>query len=387
MLRTFKVEKYHTEIVSKATLFKVLKHLNKRNIKTPFLLVDREKVREKASLIGRNIRNSTVFYAVKANPDIEIIKFAHKLGMGFEIASEGELKLLASIGVSPEKIISSNPVKSLKFLKMAASYKVDYFSYDSVDEVNKLARFLPGCSVYVRLSVPNEGSEWPLSKKFGVEMDEAVELLSYAGEKGLRPVGITFHVGSQCTNIYNWNTALDKARALWDLAERKGIRLNLLNIGGGYPIKYTKNVVDVDAIDKNVDKLIYGKFPHDIRVFIEPGRAVVGDAGVFVTSVIGKARRGGEDWLYIDVGVFNGLMESVGGIKYSYIVETSNEKKQKKEWTITGPSCDSFDVIDKEVSLPEPDIGGLVLILSSGAYTISYASEFNGFAIPKTILI
>ncbi|MDI6744726.1 MAG: type III PLP-dependent enzyme [Thermodesulfovibrionales bacterium] len=387
MPRTFKVEKYHTDIVSKSTLFKALKYLDRKNIETPFLLMDREKVKEKASLIGQNIRNSTVFYAVKANPDIEVIKLADKLGMGFEIASEGELKLLSSIGVEPERIISSNPVKTFKFLKMAASYGVNYFAYDSEDEVDKMVKLLPGCNVYVRLSVPNEGSEWPLSKKFGVEIDKAAELLLYAKEKGLNPVGVTFHVGSQCTNIYNWNSALDKARALWDIAEEKGIRLSLLNIGGGYPIKYTKNVVDVDAIEKNVDRLIREKFPRDVRIFIEPGRAVVGDAGIFVTSVIGKANRGDDNWLYIDVGVFNGLMESVGGIKYSYIVETSRQARHKKKWTIAGPSCDSFDVIDKNVGLPEPETGELILILSGGAYTISYASEFNGFSIPKTILI
>ncbi len=387
MPRTFKVEKYHTDIVSKSTLFKALKYLDRKNIETPFLLMDREKVKEKASLIGQNIRNSKVFYAVKANPDIEVIKLADKLGMGFEIASEGELKLLSSIGVEPERIISSNPVKTFKFLKMAASYGVNYFAYDSEDEVDKMARLLPGCNVYVRLSVPNEGSEWPLNKKFGVEIDKAAELLFYAGEKGLNPVGVTFHVGSQCTNIYNWNSALDKTRALWDIAERKGIKLSLLNIGGGYPIKYTKNVVDVDAIEKNADRLIREKFPRDVKILIEPGRAVVGDAGIFVTSVIGKANRGDDNYLYIDVGVFNGLMESVGGITYSYIVETSRQTRYKRKWTVAGPSCDSFDVIDKNVNLPEPEIGGLMLILSGGAYTISYASEFNGFSIPKTILI
>ncbi len=385
--RIFKVEKFHTGIVPKSTLFKVLKYLDKENIETPFLLMDREKVKEKVSIIGQNIKNSKVFYAVKANPDDEIIKLADELNMGFEIASEGELKMLSSIGVKPERIISSNPVKSLKFLKMAASYGVNYFSYDSVDEVDKLVRFVPGCNVYVRLSVPNEGSEWPLSKKFGIELDDAATLLSYAKNKGLNPVGITFHVGSQCTNIYNWNTALDKANALWKIAERNGIRLNLLNIGGGYPIKYTKNVVNVETIEKNVNTLIYEKFPMDTEIFIEPGRAVVGDAGIFVTSVIGKARRADENWLYIDVGVFNGLMESVGGIKYSYLVEGSRQTKYKKKWTIAGPSCDSFDVIDKDVALPEPVVGNMILILSSGAYTISYASEFNGFSIPKTILL
>ena len=387
MLRTFKVDKFHAGIVSESTLFKTLRYLDKERIETPFLLIDKDKVREKASLIGRHIKKSRVFYAVKANPDIEILRYLNKLNMNFEIASEGELEILSSIGVKPSRIISSNPVKSLKFLRIAASYGVNSVSFDSAEEVDKLAEFIPHCNVYVRLSVPNEGSEWPLSKKFGVELDEAAHLLSYARDKGLNPVGVTFHVGSQCTNIYNWNIALDKAKTLWDLAKKKGIRLKLLNIGGGYPIRYTKNVIGIEAIEKNVNSLIFERFPGDIEVHIEPGRAVVGDAGIFVTTVIGKAKRDDEDWVYLDVGVFNGLMESVGGIKYSYIVESHKQTRPRKQWTVAGPSCDSFDVIDKNVTLPEPQVGSLMLILSSGAYTVSYASEFNGFSIPRTILI
>ncbi len=387
MLKSFKIEKYHAGIVSRTTLFKALQYLDNEKIITPFLLIDSEKIREKVALIGRHIKNAKLFYAVKANPDIKVIKFLNKLKTGFEIASEGELELLSSIGVEASRIISSNPVKSLKFLKLAASYGVDRFSFDSPDEVDKLMKYIPGCSVYIRLSVPNEGSEWPLSKKFGVELDNALELLLYAGKRGLKPAGITFHVGSQCTNAYSWNIALDKAKALWDMAGKKGLKLKLLNIGGGYPINYTKNVVGIEAIERNINTLIYERFPEDIDIYMEPGRAVVGDAGIFVSTVIGKAKREDEEWLYIDVGVFNGLMESVGGIKYSYIVESNKQVRSRKLWTMAGPSCDSFDVIDKNVLLPEPEVGNLVLILSSGAYTISYASEFNGFSIPRTILI
>ncbi len=387
MLRTFKIEKSQAGIIPESTLFKTLRYLDKEKIETPFLLIDGDKVREKTSMIGRYIRNAKVFYAVKANPDIKILRYLNKLMLGFEIASEGELEMLSSIGVEPSRIISSNPVKSLKFLDIAASYGVNRFSFDSEEEVKKLARVIPGCSVYVRLSVPNEGSEWPLSKKFGLELEEALSLLLYAKDMGLNPVGITFHVGSQCTNIYNWNIALDKAKNLWDAAMKKGLKMSLLNIGGGYPIRYTKNVISIEAIEKNVNNLIYERFPEDIEIHIEPGRAVVGDAGVFVATVIGKAMRGDKDWLYIDVGVFNGLMESVGGIKYSYIVETHKQTGARKQWTVAGPSCDSFDVIDKNVTLSDPQVGDLILILSSGAYTVSYASEFNGFSIPKTILI
>jgi ornithine decarboxylase len=384
MAHTFRLDKTHTDIASRSTLQKALKFLNKTDIEPPYLLMDKSKIKKKVNLIGKKIKNSKVFYAVKAHPDIEILKLINHLGIGFEIASEGELNILSALGVSKDRIVSSNPIKSFRFLKMASEYGISHFAVDAKDEILKLQKFSPGCKVYVRLSVPNEGSEWPLSKKFAAELDEAEELLVFAKKKGLRPVGITFHVGSQCTNMYSWNTALDKAKTLWERAEKKGIKLSLLNIGGGYPIRYTKNVIDIDTIDKNINRLIYEKFPKNTQIFIEPGRAVVGDAGIFVSRVIGKAKRSDENWLYLDVGVFNGLMESLGGIKYSYIVEGS---KEVKRWTLAGPSCDSFDVFDRDILLPDPEVGNLVLILSSGAYTISYASEFNGFSIPKTILI
>ncbi|MBI5641097.1 MAG: type III PLP-dependent enzyme [Nitrospirae bacterium] len=384
MKNRFRIDRSHTEIIKKSMIAKVRAFLKSTDLEPPYLLIDKTRLQRKAHSIGRNIKNSKVFYAVKANGDIEILKLINRMGLGFEIASEGELESLASIGVDKEKIITSNPIKSFRFLRSAAEYGVPYYSFDSKDEVRKLRDYVPGCNVYVRLSVPNEGSEWPLSKKFGVELDAAEELLLYARKKGLKPIGLTFHVGSQCTNIYNWNSALDKAKILWDRMAKEGIKLSVLNIGGGYPIRYRKSVVDISSIDKNINSLIYEKFPRNTQIFIEPGRAVVGDAGVFVSKVIGRAKREDEDWLYIDVGVFHGLMESVGGIKYSYIVQGS---KQVRKWTLAGPSCDSFDVIDRDIFLPEPEIGDLVLILSSGAYTTSYASEFNGFSIPKTILI
>jgi len=388
MLRSFTIEDFHAEIIPKSTLLKVLTYIDREKIQTPFILIDTERIKENISIIGKNIHNSKVFYALKANPDVAIAGLVNEQGIGFEIASEGELRILSSLDIGPSRIISSNPVKSVKFLEMAADFGVKYFAFDSIDEVEKIAKYAPGSYVYVRLSVPNEGSEWPLSKKFGVEIDDAVGLLSHAKHKGLTPVGVTFHVGSQCKNPYNWNIAIDKAKILWDRAERKGIKLTLLNIGGGYPINYRKIEINIEEIERNINKLISEKFSEKLEVHIEPGRAVVGDAGVLVSSVIGKAKRYDEDWLYIDVGVFNGLMESLGGIRYTYIIENYKQHDgDKKRWTIAGPSCDSFDVIDRNVSLPEPDVGCLILILSSGAYTASYASEFNGFSIPKNILI
>jgi ornithine decarboxylase len=372
------------EGIKKSTWNKVLDYIAMSDEPPPYLLMDKEVIREKVSQIGKTIRNAKVFYAVKANPDIEVCRFLAEMGLGFEIASEGELRILAEIGVAPERIITSNPMKTFRFMEEAVAYGVNYFAYDSKAEVDKMARYSPGANVYVRLVVPNEGSEWPLSKKFGVEIEEAAELLIYARDKGLTPVGITFHVGSQCNNPYNWQSAVDKARELWETAEAAGITLRMLDIGGGYPIRYTKNVAEIETIEKKIDKSLRQRFSEDIEIYIEPGRAVVGDSGVFVGTVIGKTKRGDENWLYIDVGVFNGLMESVGGIRYNYIVGARGEAKS---WTVCGPSCDSMDVIDKGVELPEPEVGNRILIPSAGAYTLSYASEFNGFSIPIAILI
>ena len=312
---------------------------------------------------------------------VEVLKAC---GIGFEVASEGELDMLMSMGIAPERIITSNTVKTPRFIERAFTYGVRYFAFDSDAEIRKLAQYAPGSHVYVRLSVPNEGSEWPLSKKFGVETEPAYKLLLMARETGLDPAGITFHVGSQCTNIYSWDSALSKAKLLWDMAASNGIKLKLVNIGGGYPVNYTKSVVDIPTIEKRVNRILNENFPKDIEILIEPGRAIVGDAGIFVSTVIGKASRGDENWLYIDLGVFSGLMESVGGIKYTYIVESN---KAVKKWTVAGPTCDSFDVMDRAVEIPEPEVGGRLIILAGGAYTTSYASVFNGFSVPKTILI
>ncbi|MBF0458321.1 MAG: type III PLP-dependent enzyme [Nitrospirae bacterium] len=388
MVKSFKIEDAAAKLVGKSTLLKTLNYIDTGGLKTPVLLMDGDRIKHNISTVGRGIDGCKVFYAVKANPSVEVLRLLSGLDVGFEISNQGELNVLSDLGVSPERIISSNPVKSTDFIKSAYSYGVRYFSYDSPAEIEKLSQHAPNSNLYVRLAIPNEGSEWPLSKKFGVEVENALTLLTEAKANNLNPIGITFHVGSQCNNIYNWNIALDKAHLLSDMARDAGITISLINIGGGYPIKYTKSVLNVEAIEKHINKLIKERFSDgSIAIHLEPGRAVVGDAGIMVARVTGKADRLDGRWLYIDAGVFNGLMESIGGIKYTYVTETRSTTGIKDNWTLAGPSCDSFDVIDKNVQLYEPEVGDIILILSGGAYTISYASEFNGCTIPKTVIV
>ena len=400
MVRKFNISDFHKRIISKKILFKVLTYIDKNpDLHTPLLLIDRDKLLHNAKLVGSLIPNCKVFYAVKANSDIRLLEIIKHIGLGFEIASIGELELLKKLEIPPDKIITSNPVKSPHFIQSLYEYGVKYFVFDSTSELEKLEKWAPGCYGYVRITVPNEGSEWPLSKKFGVELDTAFELIKRANDsKIIFPIGVTFHVGSQCLNPYNWYIAIDKAKRLFDMCLEKRIKLKILNIGGGYPISYTKIAPNIREVEEKISSYVTEKFDNDIEIFIEPGRAIVGDAGIMVCRIIGTAKRDYENWLYLDVGIFNGLMEAIGGINYLYIFEQTLSVQQKydkesffdkyKKWTIAGPSCDSMDVIEKNVYIStDPKTGQFVLIPSAGAYTVSYASEFNGFPIPKVKII
>ncbi len=223
---------------------------------TPFLVIDKDVIRHKCIEFKETIGQARLFYALKANPHKRIVKLLLELGVGFEISSQEELSFLLSQGVSPQRLISSNPVKTEGFIKAACAGGVEFLAFDSHAEIAKLVQFAPGSKVYVRLSVSNEGSQWPLSRKFGVDAEEAVGLLIEAEKRGLDPCGVTFHVGSQCTEEATWIRALEKSKEVWDLAESHGLRLRMLNIGGGFPINYTSRAPSIVRIIKLVKGVI-----------------------------------------------------------------------------------------------------------------------------------
>jgi len=351
---------------------------------TPLLIMDRGVLEQSYDELRRELPDADIHYALKANPDRSLAEFLSVLGAGFEISSEGELDLLLKLGIPRNKIITSNPVKPPGFIKKAHSAGVNLFAFDSLSELKKLATDAPGSRVCLRLSVSNEGSEWPLSRKFGVETEQAIELLVQAEGMGLEPAGITFHVGSQCTNPDSWVKAIEKSRYVWEAVGRKGITLRVLNLGGGFPIRYTKPVPPAGDIASAIKNAVRSMFPEGVELLVEPGRVLVGEAGILVTTVIGKAERDGQKWLYLDVGVFNGLMESIGGIRYPMAAARNGATTP---WVLAGPSCDSFDTIASDVILPELEIGDILYIMSAGAYTTAYASHFNGFPVPRTLLV
>ncbi len=373
---------------------KLKKHHNSAEIITPALILDKEIIRKKYQEIKDSIAGVKVFYAMKSNPTIDILRLLKDMDSGFEIASVNELQDLLNLGVDPKKIITSNTNKIPGFIKKAHEAGVEYFAYDSEQEIDKISEHAPGAKVYLRIIVDNTGSDWPLSKKFGADSSRALDLLKYAQNSKVIPYGITFHVGSQCLNPLNWSNALITTAEIFNLAKKNGINLKLINLGGGIPVQHLKKTPLISEIKHQIEKTLkdgFGDYP-DLELFIEPGRAVIGDSGNLVTSVILKAARGSENWLYIDVGVFNGLMESIEGFSYEIVSEKEltglTHKDDLIPYTIAGPSCDSVDTMFKEYYLPKDlTVGDKLYIINAGAYTLSYASRFNGFDPPRVHFI
>ena len=360
-----------------------------RDLATPYLLIDLAHVRANARRLQSAFPSADLFYAVKANPHPAVLRALAAAGCGFEISSEGELDQVLAVGGS-STIISSNPIKAPRFVGRAARAGVTAFAVDSPDELGKIAREAPGSGVYVRLLVDNSGSEWPLARKYGVGPSEAVNLLVQAADCGLIPRGTTFHVGSQCRVSASWAAALDVTAEVWENAAARGLALDFLSIGGGFPIQHLRPIPALEEIAEAVQHHIAARFPRDVYLSLEPGRALVGDAAILGASVIGKAQRHDGRWVYLDVGIFNGLMEAIDGFSYEIITATndrSGDHLPRQNVVLAGPSCDSVDVIAESVAMADVAVGDRVQILNAGAYTLSYASHFNGWPPPAVHLL
>ncbi|MDY0040537.1 MAG: type III PLP-dependent enzyme [Desulforhabdus sp.] len=350
---------------------------------TPYLLIDLDKIRQQCRLLRQLMEYADIYYAVKANPARRIVQTAFEEHCGLEISSETELQQAIELGVPPNRIISSNPVKKPSFISALHDYGVDRLAFDSKVEVDKIKHCAPKSRLYLRLRIDNAGSDWPLSGKFGVDGSEAISLLSYAAAQGLTPYGLTFHVGSQCLNIENWEKALLLcSRIIEQVADR--LPLEMVNLGGGLPIQHTKPIPQLADIVSVIAHARNELFGNHVTFLIEPGRFLVGEAATLATTVVGKAQRGSENWLYLDAGVFNGLMETVERFSYDFEFDV-DESREKKVFTIAGPTCDSLDTMFVGRLIPDLEVGDKLYVKHAGAYTNAYASHFNGFA-PPTVL-
>ncbi len=366
--------------------------LNELGLETPFLATDCAEVAARLDAFNAAMPSIRPYFALKCNAAQPVLATLADGGAGFEIASVYELDPLQAVGVHPADVLFSNTVKPEQHIRAAAARGVWRFALDSEGELRKLAVAAPRSAVYVRLNVEDSHSLFPLSRKFGTSPDEAIRLLRMASEVGLSPYGLTFHVGSQCTDPSMYARAIERCGLVMRRLDQYGMRIEMLDIGGGMPATYSDPVPDIRAVGEAVDAAM-ARLPYRPSLLAaEPGRFLVAESSVLVSTVIGVAHRGGERWAYIDVGGYNGLMEAIQtGGRWLFPVRTSrpdDTTAKAAPFNVTGPTCDSSDTMFYGVELPETlEAGDRLYIGSTGAYTLSYASNFNGFPLPSQVFV
>ncbi|HEV2188350.1 MAG TPA: type III PLP-dependent enzyme [Stellaceae bacterium] len=361
---------------------------------TPCLIVDLDIVGKAYDLLRRYLPNASVYYAVKANPARDIVAMLAKKGSSFDVASPSEIALCLDNGATAERLSFGNTIKKERDIAAAYAAGIRLFAFDSEAELGKLARVAPGARVFCRILVSCDGADWPLSRKFGCTPEMAVTLLSRARDFGLDPYGVSFHVGSQQTDLNQWDGAIGAAARMFSLLAEADINLRMVNIGGGFPAQYRGEVSPIANYAAAVTTALTRHFGNHLpEVIVEPGRSLVGDAGVIQSEVVLISDKGdgdGKRWIYLDVGKFNGLAETMDeSIKYR--IETPGRNGPSGPVVIAGPTCDSADILYEKTQYKMPlslSVGDKVEILSTGAYTASYASVgFNGFAPIRTYCI
>ena len=352
---------------------------------TPSLIVDLDHVRSKARSFISSMPRIQPHYAMKANPHPEILKTLIEEGVRFEVASIAELDTLLALNVPAKEIFYSNPVKPLRYIEYAAHEGVEWYVLDSVDELKKIVGVYPDAKLYLRVETQNLGADWPLTGKFGATLPEIHRIIKESKKLNANLAGVTFHVGSQCRNLENWHIGIDNAKIVFSMMSDFGFEPRLLDIGGGFPVQYTKPIPSIGEISESINSAI-ADLPKNIHIIAEPGRFLVGESSHMVSRVIGTAvRRHGTRWIYLDTGVFHGLMETVEGIRFELSTEIGGEKIP---CTVAGPTCDSMDVIMHDVMLPiNLQEGDYVCFQNMGAYSTAYASNFNGFPEPEVIVL
>lgn len=366
---------------------KIDQFLAAQQIASPFVIIDLDIVRENYRLLGTLFPQAIIFYAVKANPAPAVIGALAELGAKFDLASQGEIERCRELGVNVDRLSFGNTIKREAEIVRARQIGIDLFAFDSLAELEKLARAAPGAQVFCRMLVHGKGAEWPLTRKFGCTPSLAVDLLLRAQQLGLRPFGVSFHVGSQQTDPQQWCNAIAAAADIFRGCSQSNLDLGLLNLGGGFPAHYRAPIpslaIYAEIIEGALTRHFSGARP---QIVIEPGRYLVGDAGLLRAQVLliaRKSRRASKRWVYLDAGRYNGLPETFGE-RIHYRVRTPLDGMPTEPVTLAGPTCDSTDVLYERTVYHLPldlRIGDYVDFLSAGAYTASYASvEFNGFS-------
>jgi ornithine decarboxylase len=360
---------------------------------TPVYIVSKKKLIDNFKLLDKALPAVKLYYAMKANPHDEILETLAGIGAGFDVASKGEILSAIKAGANArDDLIFADTVKDPKHIAFAYSIGLDDFTYDNISEINQIARHAPGSYVHVRIAVSNEGSVAHLSKKFGARVEEAIPLLLAARDQGLKPRGVSFHVGSQCLDAKRYVEALDSTKIIFEKARQEDLNLEMIDIGGGFPVRYIDENINLESMCKTIVDHYRNLFGDEVMLVAEPGRSIVGDAAILVTKVISESVREGRNWLYFDDGTYGSFLE-VLLYKMNFPMKT-NTSGRMTEYVLAGPTCDCIDVFSRdaegkicEMEFPETHVDDLLIVGSMGAYTYSESTRFNGFDPPKFVYI
>ena len=357
-----------------------------RKYGTPLMVIRRSVLRDQLDRFRRVLPRVEPFFAIKANSHPEIIKTMVAGRASFDVASVAEMNQVLAAKAKPSQIIFANTVKPVESIAHAAKKGVTLMTFDSEYELAKIAEHAPGARVLVRIKVPNVGSIVELSLKFGVDPADATSLMIKAFKMGLQPAGVSFHVGSQCTRVENYIEAMEMASIIARDARLKQLPFEIVDIGGGFPIRhfdYEDDPFDrlAPVLAKELDRL----FDANVRIIAEPGRFLVGPAATLLMRVIGKAIRENKLWYYLDDGVYGSLSGQVfDHCKYQFQYLRGGHTQLS---TLAGPTCDSFDIIARGEDVPELQIGDVVYVENIGAYSLASATTFNGMPMAKVLMI
>jgi ornithine decarboxylase len=365
---------------------KIERFLTDRQPETPCLVVDLDRVEENYRTMVAAFPQARIYYAIKANPARPVLERLVALGANFDAASWEEISMCLEAGATPDRISFGNTIKKAAAIKRAREAGIDLFVFDSGEELEKIAANAPGARVFCRLIVATEGAAFPLSRKFGTHTDMAVELMQQAATLGLVPYGLSFHPGSQQVGPDAHEAAIGQVAMLFDELEQHGIKLAMINLGGGFPTRYQDEIAPVADFGRGIGRALAFHFGNDLpEVLLEPGRYLVGDAGVVESEVVLVSQRSKTDplrWVYLDIGRFGGLAETEDE-STRYQITTPHDGGPDGPVIIAGPTCDSADTLYERSNNRMPlalTAGDRVRLHAAGAYISTYASTgFNGF--------
>ncbi|MAK91025.1 MAG: ornithine decarboxylase [Oleibacter sp.] len=354
---------------------------------TPCLVVDKQTFTRQLDELMGCFPYAKTYYAIKANPMPELLEILRDRGCNFDVASRYELDKVLAQGVSGDRISFGNTIKKSRDIRYFYEKGVRLFATDSEADLRNIAKAAPGAKVFVRiLTEGSQTADWPLSRKFGCQSDMALDLCIMARDLGLQPYGISFHVGSQQRDIGAWDSAIAKVKVIFErLKEEDGIELKMINMGGGFPGNYITRTNDLETYSSEITRFLKEDFGEELpEIILEPGRSLVANAGLLASEVVlisRKDRNGLHRWVYVDIGKFGGLIETMDeAIKYPVFVEKQGEEE---EVILAGPTCDSADILYEDYKYELPlnlASGDRVYWFSTGAYTTTYSAvEFNGF--------